>query len=859
MPERLHYLFVCYANVDRSPTAEAVYRRITRENSLAIEANSAGVSRGANRLVTKEMVDLADEIFVMEPDRQHSGAGTMEPNEKSRTPTVPGTMAGTRLRSIRRDGGLYLRGVRAPVLGLCGIAFLFGICTRLAAAEGYFTIQVLDAATGRGVPLVQLRTVNKASWWTDSNGIIAFDEPGLMDIEVFFHVSSPGYEVPEDFFHNRGVKLKPRRGDSTVIRVHHLNIAERLYRITGQGIYRDSVLAGHPVPLKQPVLNGQVMGQDTVIATPYRGKIYWFWGDTDRPSYPLGNFGASGATSELPGHGGLDPGVGVDLTYFVDESGFSKPMCPRPQSGMHWIESLFTVPDERGVERLVARMANTAELGSATDYYLMLFNDEKEIFEPIQRWDIHDPHRSAHPFLTRVDGVRYYYIYPDIRVPADLKSLAELDRYEVFTCLAGTGRWHGPETKVDRDASGHVRYTWKAGADRLQGDHFDELVKSGKLRQEETWCYLSDFDTGSPLARGLESVAWNEFRQRWIAFFADKPGEVWFAEADTPLGPWGYGRRVVTHGEYNFYNLAHHPFFNQDGGRLVYLEGTYTAAFTEAEEKGALTPRYDYNQLMYRLALDDARLALPVAVYRVRGTKGAVHLWLRGQVQAAGAWERIDRVAFFALPPTCRGEDVVPVYAVEKNGTVLSTTPSDPNTRPIFVGLPLVQRGPVTTIQGLWDCRASTVEGDEFKFPLEFWVEGETVRVSSAALDASGSGTFREGKLTLVLKTPEETFTLDGRLEARALTGTWQQEAGQPHGTWSASPPDTTPAERRSPALVELREYRRLADGGRCYSTESQPPAGCDPAGEPLCRVWKVPGAVLALDWKAKPLTDHRP
>jgi len=50
-------------------------------------------------------------------------------------------------------------------------------------------------------------------------------------------------------------------------------------------------------------------------------------------------------------------------------------------------------------------------------------------------------------------------------------------------------------------------------------------------------------DTGSPLTRGLESVAWNEFRQRWIAFFADRAGEVWFAEADTPLGPWGYGRR----------------------------------------------------------------------------------------------------------------------------------------------------------------------------------------------------------------------------------------------------------------------------------------------------------------------------
>ena len=223
---------------------------------------------------------------------------------------------------------------RLAVLGLCAAFFFMASFARAAAAaERYFTIQVIDAATGRGVPLVELRTVDKASWWTDSNGIVAFDEPGLMDIEVFFHVSSPGYEVPEDFFHNRGVKLKPRPGGSAVIPIQRLNIAERLYRITGRGIYRDSVMVGHPVPLRQPVLSGQVMGQDTVIATPYRGKIYWFWGDTDRPSYPLGNFGASGATSELPDNGGLDPSVGVDLSYFVDKSGFSKPMCPQPKGG----------------------------------------------------------------------------------------------------------------------------------------------------------------------------------------------------------------------------------------------------------------------------------------------------------------------------------------------------------------------------------------------------------------------------------------------------------------------------------------------------------------------------------------------
>ncbi len=68
MPEELHYLFVCYANADRSPTAEAVCRKIAAENGLEIMASSGGVSRGANRPVTKDMADLADKIFVMEPD-----------------------------------------------------------------------------------------------------------------------------------------------------------------------------------------------------------------------------------------------------------------------------------------------------------------------------------------------------------------------------------------------------------------------------------------------------------------------------------------------------------------------------------------------------------------------------------------------------------------------------------------------------------------------------------------------------------------------------------------------------------------------------------------------------------------------
>ncbi|MFH1269370.1 MAG: hypothetical protein ABIK89_26880, partial [Planctomycetota bacterium] len=122
-------------------------------------------------------------------------------------------------------------------------------------AGEYFKIQVVDAETGRGVPLVELRTVNNIRYYTDSAGIVAFHEPGLMDRTVFFHVRSHGYEFPEDGFGFRGKALRVAEGGSAELKITRINIAERLYRVTGAGIYRDSVLTGHPVPIRRPVLN----------------------------------------------------------------------------------------------------------------------------------------------------------------------------------------------------------------------------------------------------------------------------------------------------------------------------------------------------------------------------------------------------------------------------------------------------------------------------------------------------------------------------------------------------------------------------------------------------------------------------
>jgi hypothetical protein len=82
-------------------------------------------------------------------------------------------------------------------------------------------------------------------------------------------------------------------------------------------------------------------------------------------------------------------------------------------------------------------------------------------------------------------------------------------------------------------------------------------------------------------------------------------GEVWYAEAEIPEGPWSAAVKIVTHDKYSFYNPKQHPMFDQRGGQLIYFEGTYTHTFSGNPDQ---TPRYDYNQIMYMLDLSDQRL-----------------------------------------------------------------------------------------------------------------------------------------------------------------------------------------------------------------------------------------------------------
>jgi hypothetical protein len=103
---------------------------------------------------------------------------------------------------------------------------LLGLSVGLRGAGDFFQIRIIDRETGRGVPLVALTTNNHITSFTDSNGIVAWNEPGLMDRDVYFRIESPGYRFPG------GATVTLKRGGHVELKIQRLNVAERLYRVT---------------------------------------------------------------------------------------------------------------------------------------------------------------------------------------------------------------------------------------------------------------------------------------------------------------------------------------------------------------------------------------------------------------------------------------------------------------------------------------------------------------------------------------------------------------------------------------------------------------------------------------------------
>ncbi len=494
-------------------------------------------------------------------------------------------------------------------------ALLLAQTNPTAQAGTPFVMRVVDEQTGRGVPLVELRTVNEVKFFTDSAGVAAVVDPDLMGQKVYFHVWSHGYEFPKDGFGFAGKALEVTPGGRAELRIKRKNIAQRLYRITGGGIYRDSVLAGMAAPIEEPLLNGQVLGSDSIQSAIYRGRIHWFWGDTNRPSYPLGNFHMPGATSPLPVDATLPTDRGINLEYFLNADGFAKETCKMPGDGPTWMSGLAVLTDTDGRERMLGSYVKIRPPMTAYERGLVEWDDEAKAFRQVSTIPLDGPLRpDGHPFRFREGGQEYLYFptpYPLVRVKAVVDAYLDVNQYEAYTCLAPGATIKSPT--FDRDDGGRLRYSWKRATPAVGPAEQADFVKRGLLKEDEGLLRLRDADTGKRVLVHGGSVNWNEYRKRFVMIFVEMGGtssllgEVWYAEAESPLGPWDEARKIVTHDKYTFYNPKHHAFLDGDGGRVIYFEGTYASTFSGNPVQ---TPRYDYNQMMYKLELDDPRLGL---------------------------------------------------------------------------------------------------------------------------------------------------------------------------------------------------------------------------------------------------------
>ena len=470
------------------------------------------------------------------------------------------------------------------------------------------TVRVFDKRTSRGIALVTL-ALPAGEQTTDSQGILAYCNPDKMGA-LSVPVSSHGYAP-------RTVSLQAIPGGSAEIELESTYAGERLYRITGQGTYRDSLLLGLSIPVQNGALNGQVVGQDSVISAVYKNKVFWTWGDTDNVSYALGSFSSPAATSLLPGAGGLHPNRGVDLTYLGNPTGFVSGSVSdiAPAGNPTWIGAMVAVPDSAGNEKLFASFSKPDNKMAPLKNGLIMFDDTAQRFKAvIEDYPLQGDNYPAGGQAFKFDNPDRAYAYfkgGKLRIPATAEAMVDRSKYEVFTPFIDA-----QNTQLDRSGNS-LQYKWRKGGSGLS--MIDAAVTNAGLDAgQKLDGHMRSIDSGGGIGMSSTSISWNEYRGRFVMIGQHKFGspstfgEIWYAEGDTPMGPWVDARKVVSHNDYTFYNPYTHPYLSTDKGRHVYFEATYTSSFSSAP---VITPLYNYNQMMYRVDVDDARLMLPVPIY----------------------------------------------------------------------------------------------------------------------------------------------------------------------------------------------------------------------------------------------------
>lgn len=424
-------------------------------------------------------------------------------------------------------------------------------------------INIVDEDSGWPVPLVELRTTHNVRFASDNAGVVAFDLPEMMGIETWLFVEGHGYTVPADGFGYRGVRVTPTEGGELTIEVARQLPGKRLGRITGAGIFGEAQRFGEHNDWREQ----GIVGCDSVQYTEHNGRAYWGWGDTSVARYPLGLFDMLSATTSLQPLERFEPPVKLRYDYFKDDEGRPRSVADMPGDGPTWLSGYTTVKDKQGKSHLVATYDKIRAPLTTYERGLCEWNEETKQFDHVETlWSLTADQQAVPEALmghvtrwTDESGERW---------------LLFGDPFPTMKCRDSYEAWRDPQA-------------WQS---------------------IETQDKVATADGKQQIKHHRGSIAYNAYRDKWVAVFtqfggeSSPLGEIWYAEADQPTGPWHSAVKVVTHNNYTFYNPRLHAEWAEDDSPVLLFEATYTATFTDHARP---TGRHDYNQVLYRLDLDE--------------------------------------------------------------------------------------------------------------------------------------------------------------------------------------------------------------------------------------------------------------
>jgi len=483
-------------------------------------------------------------------------------------------------------------------------------------AQAPFGIQFIDQQSKRPVPLVEIETVDHVKMVSDNQGWIAIDAPELLDAQVFFHIRSHGYEYPKDGFGFTGKTIPCTSGQRLTIELQRVQLAERLYRTTGLGLDAHckrleieglsvSEYSHNQMPFQAPV------GCDSVLTAVMGGKMYWFWGDTQALHYPIGgSFHMTGATTD-PNLGDIETRP-PSYAYFRDEQMRVRPLAQMPGDGPTWLSGLTVLKDSQGSEVMLANYVKVRNSLEAYRWGFVRWNPKTESFDQVTEFS--DPPKlfppsQVHTLVQKDPKSESDYVYlcgpfPNRRVLATQEAFVDPEQYEGYTCLQDGTSFE--DRKLDRNDQGEIVYRWRRNTLPLTQTQEKTLVAEKLMSQAERLYRVLDSDNSHEIQTHNGSVAWNPHRNAWSMVFTQsggsrsRLGEIWYSESENLEGPWNRAKKIATHHQYSFYNPKIHPEFSGQNGMVLYFEGTYTTTFSGNSHP---TPRYDYNQILYRLDL----------------------------------------------------------------------------------------------------------------------------------------------------------------------------------------------------------------------------------------------------------------